>query len=360
MTSLILVWALVGYELQETAARIRVAEQLPAFGVAVVRGDQIDFAVDGVRRADRTRKVQKGDRWLIGSVTKSMTATMIARLVDRGMLRWDETLAEALPTTPMRPEYRSVTILQVLRHRGGIPPMRDMDGDTFDRIVGDAHEPSRIREKLAREAFRMDPVKGFEYSNAGYTVLGLIAEQAAKKPYESLMRDEVFAPLGMKTAHIGRIDAERDVVGHEEKDGKASPVTPYDARFCAAFAPGGIGVSMSIGDLARLVRYHLAGQRGSVTLMRRENFDMLHAHPEGDYSGGWVEQPARPSGGSPRAFPDGYSGHEGSDSTSICEVAIFPSQDLAVVAVTNAPRTEDPTPPLVAIREIYLRVTGGR
>lgn len=63
------------------------------------------------------------DVWLIGSDGKPMTATLIAKLVDRGKLSWTTQLSEMLPmlAKDMRAEYRTVTLLELLSHRAGLP-----------------------------------------------------------------------------------------------------------------------------------------------------------------------------------------------------------------------------------------------
>ena len=74
----------------------------------------------GVREAGTERAAKVSDRFHIGSVTKSMTATMIARLIERGELSWELTLGKALADVEMHPVYREVTLHQLLRHRAGI------------------------------------------------------------------------------------------------------------------------------------------------------------------------------------------------------------------------------------------------
>src|SRR5205823_3881074 len=96
--------------------------------VLVIRNGKIDeVAVSGLRRIGRSGQVRDGDAWLIGSCTKPMTATLIARLVDRGLLAWDTPLSAMLPelAETMRPEYRPVTLVQLLSHQSGLP--RDLE-----------------------------------------------------------------------------------------------------------------------------------------------------------------------------------------------------------------------------------------
>jgi CubicO group peptidase (beta-lactamase class C family) len=96
----------------------------PAVGVLVMRDGKVaEIAVIGRRRNDRPDSVQPGDLWRIGSDGKPITATLIARLVDRGVLNWKTPLKQMLPqfAATMRPDYRGVTLLQLLSHQSGLP-----------------------------------------------------------------------------------------------------------------------------------------------------------------------------------------------------------------------------------------------
>jgi len=103
----------------ETAIR---SYGFPAAAAAVLTSQDIHIAAMGRRRVDRPDQVTVDDRFGLGSNTKAVTATMLGTLVERGQLRWDLTLADAFPDLPMRPEYRAVTLRQILTHRAGLPP----------------------------------------------------------------------------------------------------------------------------------------------------------------------------------------------------------------------------------------------
>ncbi len=84
-------------ELAAVLERARAAHGVPGMGAAIVRGRQISIAVAGRQRVDRAAPLLETDAFHLGSDTKAMTASVVARLVDRRLLRWNETLAEALP-----------------------------------------------------------------------------------------------------------------------------------------------------------------------------------------------------------------------------------------------------------------------
>jgi CubicO group peptidase (beta-lactamase class C family) len=107
---------------------IRQKFDVPGLAMAVVtsHGLQSVGAV-GVRRRGTEIPVTLADRWHLGSDTKAMTATLIARLVERGQLRWDTTMAEFFPewADAMDPAFRKVTLPQLLSHRAGLPANLD-------------------------------------------------------------------------------------------------------------------------------------------------------------------------------------------------------------------------------------------
>ncbi len=109
-----------------TLETIRAKHSLPALGAVVVRGDQtVALGAVGVRRTDRPGKVTVDDRWHLGSCTKSMTAVVIARLVEQGRLSLNTTLIQGFPEFSglMKPPYRTVTLAMLLNHRAGLPAM---------------------------------------------------------------------------------------------------------------------------------------------------------------------------------------------------------------------------------------------
>src|SRR5690606_3654788 len=103
----------------------------PALAGAIVDLEgNTTLGATGTRRAGHEEPVTTGDLWHLGSCTKAMTATLIARLVERGDLEWTTTLADAFPdfALSMHPDWREVTIEQLLANRGGAPANLDADG----------------------------------------------------------------------------------------------------------------------------------------------------------------------------------------------------------------------------------------
>ena len=115
---------------------IRQQYNVPGLTAAFVRGrDLVALGAVGVRRIGATERVQANDLWHLGSNTKSMTATLIAMLVEQGKLTWQTTIADIFPDllSKIRPDYHKLTLVQLLSHRAGIPG-QDKGQDAYSKL----------------------------------------------------------------------------------------------------------------------------------------------------------------------------------------------------------------------------------
>ncbi|MFO0807640.1 MAG: serine hydrolase domain-containing protein [Gemmataceae bacterium] len=132
--------------------------------------------------------------FMIFSVTKQFTAALILRLQDRGKLSVNDPVTKYFAEWPK--PWEKVTIHHLLTHSSGI----EVDSQYFWLVK---HYPEFWEDKskspppFEMKALLSEPGTRFRYSNAGYTVLTLIAAKAGGKPYADLIRAELFQPLGM-------------------------------------------------------------------------------------------------------------------------------------------------------------------
>ena len=97
---------------------------VPALAAAMVQGDRlVAIGAVGERAQDSGEAVTVHDRWHLGSNTKSMTATVAARMVKRGQIDWSTTVAEVFAKDDPHPGWSKVTLGDLLRHRSGIPAL---------------------------------------------------------------------------------------------------------------------------------------------------------------------------------------------------------------------------------------------
>ncbi len=304
--------------------------KIPAMGMLVIRdGKVVGEAVRGVRRNDGNDQVKTSDVWHLGSDGKAMTATMIARLVDKGVLRWDAPLDQMLPdlAATMRPEYRKVTLVNLLSSHAGLPHDYH-DEKSLDPFYDDKRPLTEQRLAYLKLALTDAPVNTpgttFSYSNTGFIVAAAIAERATHKSFEQLMHQEVFAPLGMTHAELG-ITHRGQVEGHT----KGHPDEPRDAN-PVFFAPAG-NVYMPLDDWARFCIDQINGADGHGKLLQPKTYALMQtAQPNGPYGLGWGVL-ARAAG---RQGP--VLTHSGSDGTWYAEVVLFPAQHTGVLITANA------------------------
>lgn len=315
----------------DTLAAAMEGQAVPALGVLVIRdGVVVDQAVRGVRSMEDGAPATVNDRWNLGSDGKAMTATMVARLVERGLLRWDAPLSEMLPelAADMRPEYRDVTLLELMSHRAGLPEnLGDMSD--FQTFFTDPRPLPEQRLAYLRRAVAeapIGPARGeASYSNTGFILAGAIAERVTGKPYADLMQQEVFAPLGMTSATYDQTPDAGEAVGHIE--GRVATETEGNPEM---LTPAG-GVRMTLADWARFCLEHLAGEEGRGVLLSADTYRVLHT-PQGDtvFALGWGAAPQIAG----RVGP--VLTHGGSDGTWFAFVALFPGSGNGVLVVANA------------------------
>ncbi|MBV9958361.1 MAG: serine hydrolase, partial [Acidobacteria bacterium] len=235
---------------------IRSKYDLPALAAAVVRADgTIAEGAVGVRVKGRPERVTLKDRFHLGSTAKSMTATMIATLVEEGKLSWETTLAQVFPELgdKLHPTLRAVTLAQLLTHRAGITPFEDEEEPTWKQLPKFKGSPTKVRLAFTEWMLRRgaaSPVGEYVYSNAGYCLAAAMAERVTGKSWESLMRERLFKPLGLRSAGFGwpARDHAHEPWGHQEIKGELTPHSPRDVYQLPPYiAPAG-DVHMSIGD----------------------------------------------------------------------------------------------------------------
>ncbi|MES1228384.1 MAG: serine hydrolase domain-containing protein, partial [Armatimonadota bacterium] len=280
--------------LRDKLEAVRTAHGLPALAAAVVsEGKIIAASATGVRRLGSPGLVTRDDRFHLGSIAKPMTATLVGVCVQAGDINWQTTLAEMFPELAgtMQPAYRTVTVAQLLAHRSGMPYQPVTSEAVTDARGRDA--PSR-RYAYVKAAVIDPPVAppGTKHIYGGGPVL--VASYLERKlgvPYETLMHDRVFAPLGMTTATFGNMATVATTDGpweHEWKNNRLNPVAPRTTAAVQARAPVGRNIVCSVLDLARFAQLHLDGARGRSHFLRPEIFQTLHTPLPGDHSSpGW-------------------------------------------------------------------------
>ncbi len=320
---------------------IRRENNVPAVACAVVRSNRlVAIGAVGLRRWGFTNAaVALDDRWHQGSLTKAMTATLAAMLVDEGRIRWDSTLGEIFPdrAAAMNPRWRAVTLDQLTTNRGGAPT--DLQSSGIWRVLwyfsGSPTAARRLLlERLTALPPSSEPGTRYEYSNAGFALAGHMLETVMGRPWEELLTERVFFPLGMTSGSFGP-PATPGLMdqpwGHQMSDGIPKPVPPeLGADNPAAIGPAGT-VNCSVLDLARFAAFHLLGERRDSPILAKASVQRLHTPVPNndDYAHGWMVLD-RSWGGAGRVLH-----HTGSNTQWYSVIWMAPARDFAVVVVCN-------------------------
>ncbi|WP_207204426.1 serine hydrolase domain-containing protein [Jannaschia sp. CCS1] len=321
---------------QDVADGLSELASVPAATAGRVTEHDLEVAVAGTRVRDGADLVLVDDAWHVGSLTKSMTATLAARLVEAGLITWDtpvgEILGERIPD--MDEAWRDTPLRAFLTHRSGMAanlPARSA------RQLGDGPRALYVTEMLAGPP---DATVGeFSYSNAGYVIAGAMLEDVGDAPWEELMQTHVFTPLGMTSAGFGPPLGEA-IEGHATRlFGGIRPVGQgFEADNIPAMGPAG-RVHLSAEDMLIYMRTHLVRDAG---FLSAESWDVLHA-PVGEeaYAMGWG------------VGEDGSLVHSGSNTLWYAVAFLDPEAGEAAFVAVNSGDLEDVVEPVdTALREL--------
>jgi D-alanyl-D-alanine carboxypeptidase len=296
----------------------------PGVVAGVWVGDRGWTAVDGV--ADRTTGAapRPTDHTRIGSVTKTFTGTLILQLVDEGRLRLDETIDRWFPTLP---NASAITIRDLGAMSSGIASY-SADPSAVDRYLGRPHTTWSPDELIAAGSAlprRFAPGEGFDYSNTNFILLGEIVEQIVGKPLAQVMRDKLFAPLGMRhTSYlpVTRLPAPawRGYTVQGSTNGAVRDATNWSPTFAGAAGQ----IVSTLGDLRR---WTVALGSGALLKPATQRARL-------------VPNPASRAGGRAYDFAlgnaRGWLMHSGELPGFNTQVAYLPQRRLAIVVLANS------------------------
>ena len=228
------------------------------FSGCVTVVDARETIVDACRGfADRRFGVpiDRQTRFHIASIGKMFTAVAIAQLVEAGKLSWDATLDSLVPEYPDHATAKTITVWQLAHHTAGLG---DFMVPEFFAHRETFVDPADYLELIARQPKVGEPGKDWNYSNAGYVLLGRIIENVSHENYFDYIQRHVFTPAGMTASGF---DSPEDVtpklaVGyfHDGLFSTAWKTDAYKAGFKGSPAGGGYSNNTDLVKFARALR----------------------------------------------------------------------------------------------------------
>ena len=295
------------------------------------------------------------------SVSKQFLAAAIMRLVERGEVRLEDPISKYIPEvlTP----GRAVTLRHLLSHTSGLKGYTEVPAFTANEGRDLTHEELLALVKDEPPLFA--PGEQFVYCNTGSYLLGMVVERVSGQDYGTFMRDEFFAPLGLRRT---RYDPHPDdggdwAVPHMVEDGKA--VHAKSIAWANAFAGGGL--SSTASDLAAWMQALAGGKAVSPESYRQ--MTTVQKLNDGTPTGYGLYLYVRDHHGHPVVF------HTGTGPGCSAWVANYPEDHLVIAVMSNsdaiwAPRLGielalailgiDTTPADLPLSEAELRRYNGR
>jgi len=278
--------------LERLVAEKRESTNLVGLGaMMLLDGQIIGPSVSGERKKGSQVPLTIHDRWHIGSVTKSFTSTMIARLVEDGKLEWNSSIEEIFfDVDELNPQWRSVTLEHLLTHTSGASPNFPLKVKLKKPTEG--LDRMRARESavvnILKKSPDSTPGSKFLYSNVGYTIAGVIAEKQTGLSWEKLIEQEVFKPLQIQSGGFGHPqDSETELEqprGHSKLLGFTIAAKTQDDN-TPIMGPAG-AIHLSLQDLLLFANEHLKGRQGRGSLLKTETFQRLHTPSLDSYAYG--------------------------------------------------------------------------
>jgi D-alanyl-D-alanine carboxypeptidase len=197
-------------------------------------------------------------QFLIGSITKSYTATMIMQLVEEGKVKLNDKLSAFFPKIPNAPR---ITIEMLLRHRSGL--FNYTNHPDFFKEVTSAISKSDLLKRFEGLKIDFEPDTKYEYSNTNYLLLGFILEAVTGKTYQEELNRRIIAKIGLKATHYGRPESSANLaISYQfltDKWIKTQPEWNTDWTQAAG------GISSTAGDVALFYEALFGGKLVSAT-----------------------------------------------------------------------------------------------
>ncbi|GAA3349189.1 serine hydrolase domain-containing protein [Amorphoplanes nipponensis] len=304
-----------GRRVTALVARAQSAGRAPSLALAVVR----DRSLLHFTGAGETPPPDPKTQYRLGSITKTLTATMVMQLRDEGFFALDDLLYRHLPGTPVG----GVSLRQLLAHVSGL--QREPNGPWWERAPGG--DVDQLLAELAFDKIAGPPFRTYHYSNLAYGLLGAVLQRATGETWADLVGKRVLDPLGMKRTTYAPVEPyARGYVVHA-LDGSLHEEPRLDA---GAMAPAG-QLWSTVTDMAKWAAF-LADPAPAV--LSRETVDEM-CTPVVLQDDAWTAG----HGLGPELMRVGervYVGHGGSMPGYVAQLVVHRPSRTGVVAFANS------------------------
>jgi CubicO group peptidase (beta-lactamase class C family) len=259
--------------------------RIPGAAVAIVKGDQVVY-MKGFGVADPSRRpVTPQTPFLIGSITKPVTALAIMQLVEAGQVALDAPVQRYLPWFRVANTDASarITVRELLTMTSGLPQSYETQLWTGD----DDRALERVVRHLSTAKLTGTPGHTFAYANANFETLGMIVQAVSGESYEEFVQHHIFAPLDMRNSFVSQIEAREHGMASGYRWWFGTPVAvtmPYHR----AELPAGYIIASTEDMTHFLIAEMNEGRYGHASVLSPATMALSHTEPPPHaYGFGW-------------------------------------------------------------------------
>jgi len=310
--------------------------KIPGISLVIVEGDQIVHCHGFGRARPGGKAPTPQTPFMIGSTTKSITASAVMQLVEAGKVNLDSPVQQYLPWFRAADTVPSahITVRHLLNQTSGLPaiPGIVVISDLDDR------PDACLRQAQALSSVELSHFVGaaFEYSNLNYNLLGLVIEAASGETYADYIQRHILDPLKMKHSYVSLAAAQQDGLAAGHRYWFGQPVATRNP----AIAPGSLPSGQLISSAEDMAHYLIAllnqGRYGGARILSSASIEemqrgaaqqLVFGKPITAYGMGWFVHQI-----------DGLKvvSHGGNVPEFSAYMALIPGQNIGVVFLANA------------------------
>ncbi len=323
---------------------------IPGLSLSIIKnGEIVHIKEYGQMSVREPSAVESSTPFLIGSLTKSLTALAVMQLVDQGLVNLDSYIDDYISWFNLSGEYSSntITIRHLLNQTSSIP-----NNAGLQQMSADGNAPLEEEvQSLSSVKTINTPGLAYEYSNANYLILGLLIEYVTGISYQDYLSQHVLEPLGMKNTYLTKEEAlnANMASGHIKWFGFPTVV---DGQYLQSSLPAGF-IFSSIEDMSKYLLLHINYNEAHQNILVAESFEILHdgiapiSNTDFKYAMGLIAIEDKIST---------YMFHDGATQGYNAAMAFSPSEGWGVIVLTNVSgQIEQPAGNIVMSLADYLR-----